>query len=370
MIKEAREKKKEELINEELKQCHHDITASRATKFVILEKLLNDFEACMENFYNSNRDFELSFDEFASLITGIGFLKIPYDPKYKENFELKRGEKAKKNKKLEQVDCESLEIRTKMYRRKKEYFSLKNAWQFLRKDVPEAEKVNSIQVILFCACVMGLYDGNDLLSDKSTVMSPLSMNKEDPNDNNLMVKTEETNQGGVNMEDNKQGGVDSDSAAPQKSALHKGSEKKVKNITIDPKVRIDSQPSDRSGLGAIGSLTSINNKNTTRTQISTYSQMTINARARRHKVLLKTVMPEFDLNKYSCPSSDVKHIHNEFRPFYVNRVDYCLKKRSEEEYRRSRSANRENTSFSFSLGHKSNLSAQHWRERRTNVRSS
>ena len=351
---------------------------SSATKLIILERFIKDFESCMENQFYQKRDYELTFDDFCNLMYGIGFIKLPYNNKYNDEFDHKDFAKKKVVKKVKYIrnygsygvdygtDTESLELRTKMYRRGKEYSFLKEAWRVLTEGInsvglPEneiqimqADKVNSNQVVIFCVSILGLYEGDGLGNSptKSVLLSPLTMSR-DPSEPFFLLGKNENTESKENLKIN------------QINQLNRISKSPVNEKRQNRNVKIAQIRMDSSGSAKTGPLSARNRKKTDGKSVKSYT-----TRARNCKVLLKAVIPEFDFIRYNYPPSTVKQVHNKFRQFYVNRVDYLvdLKKKLENEHIRSKSVkDSETNSFSFSLNHTSYLSAQNWREKKINV---
>jgi len=325
---ESKLKKKKEIENLELEQSmlQQDNLVSKSTKLIILERFVKDFDIYIETAFKQENDYELTFDEYASLLYGIGFIKIQYDSKYNENFEISKSDtKSKKKAKNGEEEKDSLEVKKQMYRRRNEYNYLKDSWKFLTNDTITVDKVNSNQVLIFCASVIGLYDGegdpqSPTNSPTNSLLSPITLQGEE-NKTPLKLKISEVDEN-VETKMNKETIIDT-------------SEKKEKL--------------------------------TARTHVT----QTYTARAKKHRVLLKVVIPEFNLGKYSYHANTVKHIHANFRQFYTNRVEFVteLKRKHDlETGKRSRSANKNEDSHKFTIGHKSNLSAKHWRDKTINVK--
>jgi len=335
---------------------------SSATKLLILEKFIQDYERCMDNFFNQKRDVDVTFDDFANLMYGVGFTKIPYDSKFNEEFGTFEPKKIKKKVKYERnygsygkgYDSgeESLDVRTTKYRRRKEFEFLSDAWKLLIGPSclvnSSKDKVNSNQLLIFCLSVLGLYKGEGAPeSPERELLSPSTVPRDLSDINILSLDTKDTKESNVNTKSIL-------SKTPKPPSLR---DKDVKVTSI----RLDSNISNNS------SKLMNNRKQTTKSQRSQQSHST---RAKKVKVLIKAVLPEFDLSRYSYHVSTVKNINSAFHQLYVNRVDYLidLKKKLDEDHKRSKSVTKDtSTSFSFSLGNKSCLSAQHWREKKFNV---
>ena len=367
--------KAEEYANLEQKMLNKGDLVTKSTKLIILERFVRDYEACMERLFGQKRDFDLSFDDFANILFGIGFIKVQYDSKYNENFDKNKTDNIDRTKKKKttgtaDVADEPLENRTQMYRRRNEYNFIKEAWKFLTEENTEVEKISSNQVLLFSVAVIGLYDGEGAPSSpgggRAPIMSPIitpiprdGSSKDvfslEPKD---VIKEENVNtnvETNVNTNENK----DKD---PKTNTKHNkkinSSPKRVQMQIPVSSIRIDSHSSEKNDF----------RKKTGRTQLT----QTYTARAKAHKILLKVVLPEFDINKYAYSIGTVKRIHNSFRQFYTNRVDSLveLKKKNEETIKRSRSAEKVSKDDMFSVRANSNKSAkhyQHWKEKKFRV---
>lgn len=344
---ESKLKKKKEIENLELEQpmLQQDNLVSKSTKLIILERFVKDFDTYIETAFKQENDYELTFDEYASLLYGIGFIKIQYDSKYNENFEKSKSDtKSKKKVKNREEEKDSLEVKKQMYRRRNEYNYLKDSWKFLTSDTITVDKVNSNQVLIFCAAVIGLYDGegdpqSPTNSPTNSLLSPITLQGEE-NKTPLELKISEVDEN-VETKMNKETIIDT---CEKKENLRNYSHSLEKS-------RINNEIQ----------------KHTARTHVT----QTYTARAKKHRVLLKVVIPEFDLGKYSYHANTVKHIHAIFRQFYTNRVEFVteLKRKHDlETGKRSRSANKNEDSHKFTIGHKSNLSAKHWRDKNINVK--
>jgi len=352
-----RNKKKEEKVKTEDKALHDVDMVTTATKVIILEKFIKDFEISLNNFFFQKKDYMLSFEEFANLFYAFGFIKIPYDAKILEEDEKKDKKPVKVS--ANDVVQETHEERVYRFKRKTEAAMLKDAWKLLTNGKPESERVDSNQVLVFCASFMGLYNGEkqtneeDMKNSESQPTKPFILNTEG---SALNVNTEE------NIVTTKASNPKRDKSPvyqPRPKGYYKSPRNSKKIVYAFGSSSNASLKTKKRNMQA-GSL----NKLTLSTS-SSQTWLRKQQKGKDRRVLLKMLIPDLDLNKYSYHSKTVKQINSIFHQLYVNRVEFLVecKRKSEEENKRSASAN---SAISLSrsgitLGNKSTRSAIKWR---------
>jgi len=129
-----------------LKEVYADELTTESSKLVILEKFVNNFELVLLNLYNKKDSILITFDELVNLMFTLGFTR--YDPK----MEIPATEEKLTKKK------------------EKEMKVLRDCWKVLgvnNKDISEEiERVDTNQLLVFCASVLGLYKGEKSAEDE------------------------------------------------------------------------------------------------------------------------------------------------------------------------------------------------------------
>ena len=326
------------------------------------------------------KDYLLNFEEFANLLYAFGFIKIPYDAKIIEEEEKKDGKNSSINPNISKKDpnqsvnqslkeanlakinqtmlTETHEERVKRFKRKMEANMLKDAWKLLTNGKPEAEKVDSNQIIVFCASILGLYNGEKPEKHKS---EDVILKTEGSTTKPFILKTEES----VNPTELTDKNGEKPNNATEK--LKKGQADQSPKLPTKTK---DKALGNNNSVYAFGSTSRLDPRKQTGT-MSTASLRTVSQvkKGKEKRTLLKMTLPDLNLSKYSYHSKTVKEIHSIFHQFYVNRVEFLVdaKKKASEEKVRSNSANSASNIIlnrsGFTIGSKSTRSAQRWRNK-------
>lgn len=222
-----------------------DELSSQMTIQMILEKFVNNFEISLLNLFNKKDTLLINFDEFCQLMRAIKFTRYNHA-----------------------LDMDSIDIKLKK-KKDKEMGLLKDAWKILSNvhgEKSEEERIDSNQMLVFCAGLLGLYKGE----------------------------------------------VEMNSITANNSVHH--TERKDKINSKEPSL--------------IGKLSdSPTKKNDKPIKIT--------------KNILKSVLPELDLSKYSYPQQTIKQIKSIFRYFYDNRVDALMLEKKQAKQAKQETLNKE-----------------------------
>ncbi len=373
-------KKQKELENKQEDDLKKTNLVTSSTNKIILDRFLNDFEVCMTNFFFTKKDYQLNFEEFANLLYAIGFIIIPYDAKIlEENEKLDNKPKKAPNSDANssagvganlgasvQEKQLSHEEKFQRFKRKIEAITLKDAWKILSGGKPNVEKIDSNQLLVFCASILGLYLGDfpeDDSDNKDQEKKPdpkdkkeeQDKDKESPSEGKEEVIDTKENEAKEKNSKEKKIGVKNSLKTPRSPKSPKnvpinyafGSTAKVSIYTKDPQAQ---SPKRNIQAGAVKSS-------------STVPQV-----KKDKKNLIKSRIPEFEMEKYSYHIKTVKQIHSIFHQLYVNRVEWLERKKKEkaEEEDRKRSASAQSINLersSFTIGNRSIMSAKRWRSK-------
>jgi len=159
--KDAQERKVKKDSNannkEKLKEMHHlyyseDDLTTNASKLKILEKFVQMYELALLNLFNKKDSLLINFDEFCNLMLALGFVKYDHGNHVEEE-NVSENDKKKKE---------------------KERALLNNAWKILsntniniennEEENHNDERIDTNQLLVFCASLLGLYKGEDSIS--------------------------------------------------------------------------------------------------------------------------------------------------------------------------------------------------------------
>jgi len=288
---------------------------SFSTNLLILEKFVKDYEVCLNYLFNQNTNLLVNFDEFAKIFYELGFIKIPYDSTLVED------DKKENKEKLEQ---ENPDLRIQRFRRKNEHICLKDAWKILTGGNPDLDKIDTNQLIVFCASILGLYPGDDPNAPKEETKSNyLKTNESNPS---LSIKKER-------------------SLSPKRNMITT-----PKNFTL--------------GFGTY-------ERGFSALKLSRNDTDQSSARLKKkEKVLLKLVLPDLNLSRFSYHPKTVKQIHSIFHQLYNNRVAFLLENKKKDELKKSsKTENIPNSPFDHKnhLNERTIQSASNYRSKLYNV---
>lgn len=316
-----------------------DNIASESSKYVFLDSFVKNFEQSVCDLFFVRDNYMLSFDNYVSLLHRLGFIKFDLK-KQKELLIKKAQEEEKKNQEAKENSITSpqnnsniqqslIKVDKNMKRGKsekpedrvykkvdKEIKVMIDSWVYLVKK--GEEKVNTNQVLVFLAGILGLYEGEKPLEEHINIkVEPKegnhNKNDEDVNidkDNkettikiiNDNVNPNETNKTGSNFKTVTKSKMN-------KSEDHHEKEKKTGNS----KNFYNSLPFN------CGSLHPKYKK--------TFKDAKSEEKTKKIEILLKKVVPELDLKIYSFSAKLMNHLKFHFRYFYDNRMNFLLKEK-------------------------------------------
>jgi len=287
------------------------------SNLIILRKFVKDFENSMTTLFGATSDYMVTFEDTCNIFHSIGFIKTAY-----ELVKTTITENNMENQTTELVENKDEENNSNHANKNKKESKeskdssnnneiLRNAWKLLTAGKTDVEKLDSNQLLVFCTAVLGIYTGEniDLGGSKSFVL----------NTEGTIGNTKE------NEADQKKDSGDpkSDKKRPQKYEESKSS------LHISP-----------------------TNVNVSKTK--------------KDKTLIKMVLPNFDMNKYSYHSKTAKLINSLFNQFCLNRTDFILeakiKAKSETEMNLSKLAAAQNTKSQKDID-RVNKASEQWRKK-------
>ena len=295
---------------------------SYSTNLIILEKFVKDFEVCLNGIFNQNKNVMISFEDFARIFYELGFVKILYDAKLNINEEddLFKSDKDKQS----SLQAEHPDIRIQRFRRKNETSCLKDAWKILTGGSPDLDKIDSNQLIVFCASILGLYQGDDPNASRASLAigrKQFKLNNVD-SDATMPIRTEK-------------------SLSPIKSPL--------KSILKTPKTF---------------RLTTIGGSPMSKMRRNESQSTT---RHKKEKILLKVVIPDLNLERFSYHPITVKQIHSIFHQLFNNRAEYIIESKKRELMKNSSKSEsnllNDQFNYKFSLDEKTKKSAANYRSK-------
>jgi hypothetical protein len=275
-----------------IKEIYHlydsdDELTNDASKLKILEKFVQNFEVILHKMFNKKDHVMMNFEEYSTVMFNLGFVHHDY---------MKVTKDVSQNK-LNQ----------------KELNSLKDAWRIIHhpeesKDISQyeiAEKIDSNQLLVFCATLLGLYKGEEpeLILNQSVIQGGNLITEE-------KLDTHTTEQ---NVE------VIVHSKIPTHfknySINEANSPNKLKKRIKMPN-RFSTSYEKHTYLNLTGASATI--PTTNRNKLLTSTAPSNNTK----KNPIKQIVPEFDISKYNYAKDTAKQIKIIFRNFYQNREEH------------------------------------------------
>jgi len=293
------------LLKEQLEDRENLKLTTNSTNLLILDKFVKDFEICLSNLFDQNRNYYINFDEFSKIFYELGFVRLPYDPTFNDE-----GKKE-----IDLTEPEHSEIRIQIFRRKNETNFLKDAWKILTGGNSALERVEANQLIVFCAAILGIYHGDDPDEEKLEEMKPLNLNTD----------------------------------------MNKPTISVAKDKYLSPKENFLETPKTTLLTGSPGKIL-LKRNSTDKSELR-----------RKEKILLKIVIPDLNMLKFSYHPKTVKQIHSIFHQLYRNRVEFLLERKKKEEIQRKIVYSENSISLTEPFNSKQNLddktneSAAHYR---------
>jgi hypothetical protein len=324
------------------------------TKVLILEKFVQSFERSVHNLFNTRESVEINFDEYGKLMKSLGFilhdhleknetensgvntLESNLNPLSEElNNVIIESDESPKNKDNNFISNKTSAKNDKS-NKQKEFTLLKDSWKILSNG--DGSKINSNQLLVFCASVLGIYKGeSESTAETGSESKPaLDSNTNDVNTGNK-TKTPTHKSGSIFQKNPK---------------LNTAKNKTNKKIKIPNRFSTFKELTDYNttyGSTAVGK--------TKNKSLNTSDKQS-------EKNPLKTVLPELDTSKYFYLNSTVKLIKELFIIMYLNRADFVAKekkKSKESKFEQQHQNNHETLTINSS--EKSRRSAENFKRR-------
>jgi len=294
----------------------------------------------------------ISFDEFVTLMSNLGFVK--YEQTTKNNDTVEMNNKFTFNANGKGNSFESLNVvnnttinpgqdnlEKEKKKKESEYTLLKDAWKILSNANEEADnKVDTNQILVFCAAILGLYKGeegnNPVNSElKQELVAHPVENKEE----NVNTKEGEKVQG-------KEQGQSIASPQDQNMGSTKASPTKKKNFKIPN--RFSSVSEQKTYFNETGF--KLNSKPT-------------KPEEDKNKNLISVVVPELDITKYYYLKKTVKQIKAIFRHFYDTRMHFLSFEKRKARQDKQETEKKATTTTAFMPSHKLRQSADNYRRK-------
>lgn len=272
-----------------LEEVYQDLTTVSCKK-VILEKFVNNYELILLNLFNQKDSVVINFESYCNMMLSLGFIRYDH---HRDEEEVKNQDSEKEIKK-----------------REKEMKILKQSWRVLEgKQEDNKDSVDSNQLLVFCAALLGLYKGED--------MHHSNLQTENVNTNmNTQMNIESTVN---NTQDVK---FSSNNSPVNEKVKARSKSNKKKNSKIPNRFSTPSQHHK------YATLSTPVNKNKTASG-TTFNKTHVSGKAvdQSNVNIIKVVLPELDLNKYYYLKPTVKQIKMLFRYFYDNRVNILIEQK-------------------------------------------
>jgi len=345
-----------------------DNIASESSKYVFLDSFVKDFERSVCDLFFVRDNYMLSYDDYINLLHKLGFIK--FDVKKQKEFEEKRDQNALDEKKISEINnslgspqinsnthnnsnIQNSVIKTEknLARGKsekpedrvskkldKEIKVVKESWKYLSKK--DQEKVNTNQVLVFLAGILGLYNGE----------KPEEA-KENTNENNIKKVEEE---GKTNVDVAKSQEVEKKPDAEVKIAENKPIvESKAKQNKTDED--LDDKKTKKKGFYNPNPFNcgSVHPKKT--------QEAKSEEKPKKNEILLKKVVPEVDLSIHGFSAKLMNHLKFHFRYFYDNRMNFLLKEKRK--FYNKKQVSQEELVFKPKLGNKTLHYAEDYRKK-------
>jgi hypothetical protein len=312
---ETRRENKEKTQNDKLKfkEVYHvydsdDELSCTKTNLKILEKFVENFKEVSMELFNKAGSFPITFQEFTNILVTMGFVQYNHDhPNHGEDLNKTETEKKIKEKELKLV---------------------KDAWKILltgssknqnENEIPEEnnEKVDTYQVMVFLASILGLYKGEEN-PEPTNMNNSHIMNTFAPTEGNQNEKVDT-----IPFSDVVEGTLPNDT--PQGKNLSTFGHSTVSPKKEDKKkTKLSnrfSTPNDNTNRNTFSNM--VNGSFSVTSQRKS-KVLTDNKNKKPYKNLLKVVLPDLDTKKYQYFRSTVKQIKSLFRVMYDNRIHFIV----------------------------------------------
>lgn len=336
LYQDAKErKKKKEKPNLTLKDIYDiDNIASESSKYVFLDSFVKDFERSVCDLFFVRDNYLLSIDDYISLLHKLGFVK--YDLKKQKELLNKNNQQEQENKNQENKEnsentpqnnsnIQQSEIKTEkntLIRGKsekpedrvfkkvdKEIRVINESWKYLVKK--DSDKVNTNQVLVFLAGILGLYEGEKPQEIKEDTTKGKLEGNEQLNEEEKNVENDPNNLQSEKQENNKENDKEIQiKECVNRSVEPKDHSKKGRKL----KQFYNALPFNCGNLHRSYKKAKKENKSEEKTK-------------KKGEILLKKVVPELDLSLYSFSAKMMNHLKFHFRYFYDNRMNFLLKEK-------------------------------------------
>jgi hypothetical protein len=394
-----------------------DNIASESSKYVFLDSFVKNFEQSVCDLFFVRDNYMLSFDDFISLLHKLGFIK--FDLKKQKELLQKKVSQEEEKKSLEGKEHENSHQnnsniqqsmiksdKNSMKRGKsekpedrvfkkvdKEINVMTESWKYLSKK--DQEKVNTNQVLVFLAGILGLYEGEkpeEVAVEKNNIkVEPKEVDPKEVDPKEVESK-EETKEDQKEVEPKevelKEGNVVEEEVKTNvEKEDNKESEMKVEVEKIDENnvVVVNEVKKDDNLLSPVvvmkpnKSEEHIENEKKGKKSKNFYNAMPFNCgnlhpsykkskkeakseeKPKKTEILLKKVVPEIDLTLYSFSAKMMNHLKFHFRYFYDNRMNFLLKEKRK--YYNNKTITQTELVFKPKLGAKTLKSAEEYRKK-------
>jgi len=299
------------------------------TRVLILEKFVQSFERSLHNLFNKRESIEINFEEYCKLMKSLGFILFDHADKFQPEIsgintlenqtesyskiekeeltnlktlnDLQNSDNAipsqNKNNNFNSTKCREKKEKSM---KEKEYNLLKDSWNIISNG--EGTKINSNQLLIFCASVLGIYKGE---SESNLAAASLESNK-----------VIESNTSDLNENKTKTPTLKSGNILVKNPKLNNTSNKTNKKTKIPNRFSTYKEVAKYNTVHGLNYAVSLSrNKHP---NIS-YKQSERNP--------LMTVIPDFESNKYFYLPSTVKLIKELFVTMYLNRTEFLAKEK-------------------------------------------
>lgn len=352
--------------------------ASDASKYCFLDAFVKNFEQSVCVLFVVRENYLASYEDYISLLHKLGFIKFDLQKHQNEKNKIQATEvrsnsvekKKTEESKLESPNMKPVEesqnsssikhtiIKTEtkaMLRGKsekpedrnykkisKEIKLINESWIVLKKE--NEEKVNTNYILLFLAGILGLYQGTkkdqeEKNEEKKTTTEATGLKTEDVTKTNQL---EEKKEGEASPTEKKE---------EEKKDSHKVS-KTEENAKRSKKDKfVNSNPFNCGVLHQRYKKSEANELKKTK-----------NSDSKSNEILLKKVIPDFDLTLYSFSSKKMNRLKFYFRYFFDNRMNFLLKERRKN-FSDVKTMNQPDLVFKPSLTKKTLKSAENYRKK-------
>ena len=321
-----------------------DNIASESSKYVFLDSFVKNFEQSVCDLFFVRDNYLLSFDNYISLLHKLGFIK--FDLKKQKELLQKKAVQEDEKKTQEAKDNLSnspqnnsniqqsvIKVDKNMKRGKsekpedrvykkvdKEIKVINESWTNLVKK--GQEKVNTNQVLVFLAGILGLYGGET--PDENDAKEDIKLESNQVENEN---KKEEEPKSNVEIEKEIVSKISCQNI--NSNELSKTENKVANEIKSKKNKSEDHGEKEKKGLKTKNFFNGIPfNYGTTHQTLKKTKKDTISEeKPKKNEILLKKVVPELDLSLYSFSAKLMIHLKFHFRYFYDNRMNFLLKEK-------------------------------------------